>query len=374
MGAALKETRLGLGATAVSVATTFESTCALLLDGRVKCFGRNGSGVLGNGDGLVASIGGTAGSMGDALPALNLGINRVAVAIAGGESHMCAIFADGGTKCWGNNQYGQLGLGDKTNRGDGAGQMGQALPAVQLGAGRRAVQLSGGGFHTCAVLDDGSLKCWGRNHVGQLGQETRADRGGAPGEMGDALATVKLGVGRTAVEVACGYTFTCARLDDGAVKCWGSNASGVLGQGSAAADIGANVNDLATLQPIALGAGRRAVQVVASELHACARLDDGSVKCWGSNTNGRLGQGDTVARGASAAQMGDALLSIRLGSGRTASLIAGTRSGFTCARLDNGDTKCWGSNTAGRLGQGDLAERGSAAAHMGDALLPIALP
>ncbi len=374
MGALLKETRLGAGRVAVSIATGYESTCALLQDGAVKCFGRNGSGILGNGDGLVSSLGGAAGSMGDALPVLNLGINRVAVALAGGDNHMCAIFVDGAVKCWGNNQYGQLGLGDKVNRGDGPGQMGQALPVVALGAGRRALQLAAGAFHTCAVLDNGTLKCWGRNSAGQLGQETRIDRGGAAGDMGDPLPAVKLGAGRFALEVSCGYAHTCVRLDDGTAKCWGSNASGVLGQGSAAADLGAGANELGdNLRPIALGAGRTVRQIVSAELHACALLDNGDTKCWGSNANGRLGQGDTTARGAQASQMGDALLPVRLGVGRKATLLAGTRSGFTCARLDNGDTKCWGSNSAGRLGQGDAAERGSAAAHMGDALLPVAL-
>ncbi len=374
MGALLAPTRLGLGRRALSLATAFDSTCALLDDGAVKCWGRNGYGVLGNGDGAVTSLGGVAGSMGDALPRVNLGINRVAVAIAGGDDHMCALFTNGEVKCWGRNTFGQLGLGDAITRGDAMNQMGQQLPVVNLGTGRRATQLCGGALHTCSVLDSGSLKCWGRNNLGQLGLEDRSDRGLSPNQMGDQLPAVKLGAGRTASEVACGYAFTCARLDDGSVKCWGSNANGVLGQGVTAADIGGGPNQMGdALAPIALGPGRVARKISAGELHACALLDDDTVKCWGNNASGRLGLGDTVARGTSPAQMGASLPAVLLGAGRKATALAGTRSGFTCARLDGGSVKCWGGNTSGRLGLGDTAERGSAANQMGDLLPAVVL-
>jgi alpha-tubulin suppressor-like RCC1 family protein len=128
--------------------------------------------------------------------------------------------------------------------GDEPGEMGDALPAVDLGTGRRAVQVAASVEHTCAVLDDGQLKCWGWNE-GLLGLGTiDFARGDEPGEMGDALPAINLGTGRSALRVAVGFYHTCALLDTQQLKCWGRNDGGVLGQGddrargSDAADMG----------------------------------------------------------------------------------------------------------------------------------------
>jgi hypothetical protein len=101
---------------------------------------------------------------------------------------------DGALKCWGYNSDGELGLGDAEHRGDELGEMGDALPAVPLGDGRRAIRVTVGvDSHTCALLDDHSMKCWGRNHIGQLGLGDTENRGDEPGEMGDNLPAVELG-------------------------------------------------------------------------------------------------------------------------------------------------------------------------------------
>ena len=99
--------------------------------------------------------------MGDSLPTVALGTGRTAVAITAGNYHTCALLDDGSVKCWGYNDYGQLGLGDTADRGVGAGEMGDSLPAVALGTGRTAVAITSGSYHTCALLDDASVKCWG---------------------------------------------------------------------------------------------------------------------------------------------------------------------------------------------------------------------
>src|SRR5690606_33412298 len=125
---------------------------------------------------------------------------------------------------------GKLGLGDTANRGDGPGEMGDALPAVQVGTGHTATQITVGGGHSCARLDDATVKCWGYNFGGRLGLGDGANRGDGPGEMGDALPALQLGTGRTATQITAGG-HTCARLDDATVKCWGPNPAGVLGQG-----------------------------------------------------------------------------------------------------------------------------------------------
>jgi len=131
--------------------------------------------------------------MGATLPAVDLGPGRTALQLTAGISlHTCARLDDGSAKCWGSNTSGQLGLGDTQDRGDGPGEMGATLPAVDLGPGRTALQLTAGFQHTCARLDDGSVKCWGFNNVGQLGLGDTQDRGDGPGEMGAALPAVQL--------------------------------------------------------------------------------------------------------------------------------------------------------------------------------------
>jgi len=136
-------------------------------------------------------------------------------------------------KCWGLNNSAQLGLGDTQNRGDGPGEMGAALPAVSLGPGRTAIQLTAGPGRACATLNDGLIKCWGLNQSGELGLGDTQWRGDGPGEMGAALPTVDLGPGRTTLQITAGGSHTCAVLDDRTMKCWGANQAGQLGLGDA---------------------------------------------------------------------------------------------------------------------------------------------
>jgi alpha-tubulin suppressor-like RCC1 family protein len=98
----------------------------------------------------------------------------------------------GNVKCWGRNDVGQLGLGDAAERSDGPGEMGESLPAVNLGTGKTAMAIAAGHYHTCALLNDSSVKCWGDNVYGELGLGDTAFRGGNPNELGDSLPTVKL--------------------------------------------------------------------------------------------------------------------------------------------------------------------------------------
>src|SRR3569832_1234562 len=120
----------------------------------------------------------------------------------------------------GVNNVGQLGLGDTATRGDEPGEMGDALPAVQLGLGRTAIAIAAGYSSTCALLDNGLIKCWGWNNFGQLGLRATSMRGSAPFLLGVLLASVVLGVGRVAVDVAAGGSHSCALLDNGQLKCW----------------------------------------------------------------------------------------------------------------------------------------------------------
>ncbi|MEO0600956.1 MAG: hypothetical protein AAF211_05940, partial [Myxococcota bacterium] len=321
--------------------------------------------------GSGGTVGDTEGSMGDALPPIALGTGRTAVRLFAGQAHVCALLDDGAAKCWGENASAELGLGDREDRGNDAGEMGDALPDVDLGTGRAARMLALGDGHTCALLTDGGVKCWGDNTQGQLGVGDTETRGDEPGEMGDTLPDVDLGTGRTATALVAGGTFTCALLDDQTVKCWGSNASGSLGQGDTEArgDATGEMGD--DLPPIDLGTGRTARRLAATYGSVCALLDDDRVKCWGSNSSGQLGQGDRLVRGSQTNQMGDDLMPVDLGAG-VVEQVSGQGSVF-CARFVDGTVKCWGANQAGQLGVGDTDRRGDDPGEMGTALQPVDL-
>lgn len=112
--------------------------------------------------------------------------------ISAGGSRSCALLEGGLVDCWGSNTLGQLGLGDGRDRGDDPGEMGDNLRPVNLGTGRTATAIAAGGEHTCALLADGAVKCWGLNLDGRLGLGDTQGRGGNPGEMGENLPTVDL--------------------------------------------------------------------------------------------------------------------------------------------------------------------------------------
>jgi alpha-tubulin suppressor-like RCC1 family protein len=169
--------------------------------------------------------------MGDALATLEPGSGHSIKQLATNSGHTCAILENGSVKCWGHNLYGQLGLGDMDFRGDDPGEIGDAVPTVSFGTGRTALNIVAGSRQTCVRLDTQRVKCWGWNDDGQLGLGDVDTRGDDPGEMGDALPLVNLGTGRTVVELASGSFFECARLDDDEIKCWGNNGSGQLGLG-----------------------------------------------------------------------------------------------------------------------------------------------
>ena len=177
-------------------------TCAVLDDRSVKCWGWNDDGQLGYGDTIHRGDG--AGEMGDALPAVALGTGRTAVSIAAGYITRARCWTTGQSSAGAGTTTASWGTATRFDRGDGAGEMGDALPAVALGTGRTAVSIAAGMYHTCAVLDDRSVKCWGWNDDGQLGYGDTIDRGDGAGEMGDALPAVALGTGRTAVSIAAG--------------------------------------------------------------------------------------------------------------------------------------------------------------------------
>ena len=315
---------LGTGRTAVAVSAGYHHTCAILDNGDLKCWGHDSNGQLGDG-------GSNTDTGAPSSTEINLGTGRTAVAVAAGSYHTCAILDNGDLKCWGYDSYGQLGDG-----GSNTNTNAPSSTAINLGSGRTAVAVSTGTYHTCAILDNGDLKCWGYDGYGQLG-----DGGSNTNTNAPSSTAINLGTGRTAVAVSVGNYHTCAILDNGDLKCWGWDNYGQLGDG------GSNTNTNApSSTAINLGTGRTAVAVSAGDYHTCAILDNGDLKCWGRDNNGQLGDGGTTTD-----TNAPSSTAINLGSGRTAVVVSAGNS-HTCAILDNGEAKCWGYDAYGQLGDG----------------------
>ena len=165
----------------------------------------------------------------DAAPPPASGSPYRALAISTGTAHACALLDNHRIKCWGDNSYGVLGTGDTRARGAAASEMGNALPFVDLGTGRTALAVAAGRNHTCAILDDGSVKCWGlAAWTGVPVASTVMSLGDEPGEMGDHLPALALGAGRKARLLASGFVISCAILDDDSARCWGEDQSWLL--------------------------------------------------------------------------------------------------------------------------------------------------
>ena len=187
------------------------------------------------------------------------------MAISLGEQHSCAVLENGEVKCWGYNYYGQLGTGDNTHLN---------IPSAPINLEGKAVAISLGDNHSCALLENGQLKCWGENDEGQLGtgNNTRLNIPSAP-----------INLGGKAIAISLGDEHNCAVLENKELKCWGRNGYGKLG-------IGNNTYSLKVPSaPIKLGG--KAVAISLGGYHSCALLENGQVKCWGHNGFGQLGYG-----------------------------------------------------------------------------------
>jgi alpha-tubulin suppressor-like RCC1 family protein len=230
-------------------------------------------------------------------------------AIVPGVAYTCAVPADGRVHCWGGNESGQLGVGDRARR---------ANPAAVAGDLRLAILATGGG-HTCGLDLDGTAHCWGQNENGQLGDGSRASR----------LAPVAVRFGTSFRSLASGLAHTCGISDQGSAYCWGSNASGQLGDGSA--------SDRSA--PAAVAGGHTFRTLVTGWYHSCGIAPTGAALCWGSNDAGQLGDGTTTNRPVPVAVAGGL---------RFRELTAGAS--HTCGITVDGEVLCWGGNDRGQLG------------------------
>lgn len=243
--------------------------------------------------------------------------------IAIGQSHACVRLEAGTVKCFGANDYGQLGIGH-TNRAPGAPEVGGLWGVVAISAGKE---------HSCAVLTDGSVRCWGRNQEGQLGDGTTKDSA-APVNVGQ-LMGIKA--------IACGAAHSCALLSDGSVKCWGKNDRGQLGDGTTARH--------PTPTPVS-GLGEQK-GIAAGDAFSCSWGADAVVRCWGANDQNQMADGTTEMRvtphkvpgfsGQSITALPEdpfAITDVKLGDG------------FACVRATDKRVRCWGRNDVGQAGDG----------------------
>lgn len=235
-----------------------------------------------------------------------------AVHIVSGLGHHCALLEEGDVICWGDNSYGQLGDGTTLTR----------LSPVRVPGLSDIDELTAGLFFTCARTNGGTVYCWGRNDVGQLGDGTMVQRENPTAVMGLSTASA----------IGAGNTHACAVVTGGFVRCWGDNASSQLGDGTTAR----------RLSPVSVsGLAGMATDVTGGSAHSCALMADGTVRCWGNNGDGQIGDGTTTNRPSPTTVPGVASV-VGLDSG----------SGHTCAVSDSGTLWCWGRNVDGQVGSG----------------------
>jgi alpha-tubulin suppressor-like RCC1 family protein len=325
-------------------------TCVLTGQNRVRCWGDNQFGQLGYGNALDVGDAPTRlpSTAGDVL----LPVFDPVAQLVAGNNHTCALFQSGLVYCWGRNNFGQLGYNSTDNLADGE-------PVTSFGyvsLGDQATRIAAGGDHTCAVLTSGALRCWGLNTSGQLGRGNTANIG--DNETVFSAGNVDLGADVIVKDLALGGAHTCALLTTGAVRCWGLNTSGQLGYGSNA-NLGDNepINNLPNVS--LTGTVRK---LVAGELHTCALTFAGTLRCWGQNFHGQLGQSNpgfngigspfgNVNWGDSATELPSNLTS----DINTGSLVTDVTAGdsHTCALSSDGQLRCWGRGDSGQLGYGN---------------------
>jgi alpha-tubulin suppressor-like RCC1 family protein len=359
-------------------------TCAVIQDGTVRCWGDNYAGELGASDGGLADGGTPAFNQ---TPIVVSGITGAVGIAAGGPfssgsydgDMTCAFSTTGAPQCWGSNEYDLLGNGAANDTiahpipspvatlsaasiislgqtvgcaiTSGAlacwgennyqqlaqpldGGFGSSTPVtISLPDGKKALQSASGYGHTCAVLDDNTVACWGYGYYGQCGTI------GAPPYYDQSTPAIVAGLANI-TEVAAGSYHSCALDKTGAVQCWGYNYEGMLGNGPGDGGGFQNPTPVSVLLPT----GRKAAQIVAGQYSTCALLDDGTVACWGFNTYGQMGFAPDGGAGVSSTPV------IVAGVSGATQLAMGAGSEHVCARLATGGVKCWGANTSGQLG------------------------
>jgi CSLREA domain-containing protein len=294
----------GLTEGATGLASGFGHTCAITTSGGVKCWGWNGYGQLGDGTTVSKST-----------PVDVNGLASGVVGLAATHSSTCALMEDGSVKCWGNNDSGQLGDGTTTNR---------STPVSVTGLTEGVQALSAGYGHVCALTVSGAVKCWGRNPTGELGNGTTTNSS-TPVDVTGLSSGISV--------IGTGSYISCAVTTSGGLKCWGYNLTGQIGDGT-------TTDRLTPVDVSGLTSGVKAVS--GDDLSTCAVMTNGGVKCWGWNAYGDLGDGTGIYHYTPVDVVGLSSGMVEIDSGNY----------YFCARSTAGGVKCWGRNEYGQLGDG----------------------
>jgi alpha-tubulin suppressor-like RCC1 family protein len=286
--------------TKVGIGADSQHSCGIKSNGTLWCWGYALDGRLGNGS-----------TSPDQPSPIQIGVDAWAH-IAVGDSHTCAIKADRTLWCWGDDGNGVLGNGAPTA---------DQLTPLQIGVDTWAL-ISTGGSHTCGIKTNGTLWCWGGAFFGKLGNGATSP---------DQTSPVQIGTDTWKTVFASSFTHTCGIKTDGTLWCWGSDASGQIGNGGTTGD---------QLSPVQIGTDKWA-DVSAGDSHTCAIKDDATLWCWGSAGSGRLGNGTTTPNVTSPAQ---------IGTDRWIKVDASVT--HTCGVKTDGTLWCWGNAALGRLGNG----------------------
>ncbi len=273
--------------------------------------------------------------MSSSTPAL-VSNTTTATAVAVGDSHACAILANGTVECWGDNYYGELGTDTSTTNSE--------TPIVVAGLSN-VVAIAAGAVHTCALISGGTVKCWGSNNEGELGNGTSTLCNGSdmcsftPVPVSNLSNVTAIAVGAETVYSA---DHTCALLGTGKVECWGFNQDGEVGNGTTTTSAPYGIAAAAMVSNVT-----NAIAVTARSQGGCALISGGTVQCWGTDDAGQLGDGTT----------NDSTTPVAV-SGLTdaASLSVGPTGNSVCAVRSSGAAVCWGSNDTGQLGMGVQTE------------------
>jgi alpha-tubulin suppressor-like RCC1 family protein len=290
---------------AFSIAAGRSHTCAVTTEGGVRCWGKNEHGELGDGTWTNSSV-----------PVDVAGMAGGVRYVAAGWGHTCVLTWRGGVKCWGYNRNGELGNG---------GNADSNRPVSVRGLEQGVESIEAADDHTCAVLGNGSVKCWGFNLYGQLGDGTAVDRN---------IPVDVIGLTRGVAAVAAGWGHTCAMMPEGGVKCWGNNHYGQLGVVSDQENIHAPVN----VSGLAYGV----TDISADGGQTCVLTYNGLTMCWGANKYGQLGDGTSEVRNTPVVVAGM--------PARAIGIVVGWN--HTCALDGSKRMVCWGWDYFGQLGDG----------------------
>ena len=316
---------VNVGVPVARIEASYYFTCALFGNGGALCWGFNSAGQLGQAVGYSTGV---VDVPADYDPIV---LDGPVTQVSTGGGHACALLESGVLECWGNNSAGQLG--------DGNGGIGfQSYTPVVAQVGGIVAQVSAGGGHTCAVLENGEVYCWGQGGVGALGYGNTEDVGDdeVPADVGP------VDIGGPAKQVSCGGYHTCALLESGEVLCWGLGDYGALGYGNT--DTIGDDEVPASVGPVDVGGP--VAQVSVGTRFTCVLLESGDVKCWGIGSPA-LGYGNMESIGDDEVPAAVGVVNV---GGVTTQIDTGMA--HTCALLETGDILCWGDDGFDQLGYG----------------------